>query len=74
MGQPSSLDRLTRMAERFKRYFRNQGLAETSFIASAQFRGFPSEMVRSVASIFWPDGPSMRFATPEGIDPEQVVQ
>lgn len=68
MDDCKKVDRLSRMAERFKRYFRNQGLAETSFVSSAHFRGFPAEMVRSVAALFWPDGPSNRFATPDALD------
>lgn len=68
MSQATTFDRLNRMAKRFKNYFKNQGLAETSFIASARFRGFPADMVRSVATLFWPEGASRRFAMPAGLD------
>lgn len=66
MSQVTTLERLTKMAERFQRYFRNQGLAETSFITSARFRGFPAEMIKNVATLFWPEGPSTRYATSNG--------
>lgn len=68
MNPNTTNDRLVHMAERFKRYFTNQGLAETSFVASAKFRGFPSDLINAVATKFWPDGPRRRFATPESLD------
>ncbi|MFH1738771.1 MAG: hypothetical protein ABIH23_07165 [bacterium] len=66
MSQRSQLDRLRDMAKRFQNYFRNPGLAETSFITSARFRGFPHPSVHRVAALFWPKGHVARLAS-EGI-------
>ncbi|HPA46599.1 MAG TPA: hypothetical protein PLG59_10420 [bacterium] len=66
MTEHSQLDRLRDMAKRFQAYFRNPGLAETSFITSARFRGFSHGSVHRVAALFWPKGHVARLAA-EGI-------
>ncbi len=66
MTEHSQMDRLRDMAKRFQTYFRNPGLAETSFITSARFRGFSHTAVHRVAALFWPKGHVARLAA-EGI-------
>ncbi len=60
------IDRLKEMAARFQKYFRNPGLAETSFITFARFKGFPHDAIHRVAAMFWPKGHVARLAA-EGI-------
>jgi hypothetical protein len=66
MTEQSQFDRLKAMAKRFQTYFRNPGLAETSFITSARFRGFSHGTIHRVAAVFWPKGHVARLAS-EGI-------
>lgn len=55
---PRSLQRkkLQRMAEQFQKSFTIEGLAETSFISTARFKGFAHELIYQVAAAYWPDG------------------
>ena len=68
MTEQSQLDRLRDMAKRFQTYFRNPGLAETSFITSARFRGFSHDAVHRVAALFWPKGHVARLVADGIID------
>lgn len=68
MTEQPQLERLKDMAKRFQKYFRNQGLAETSFITSARFRGFPHTAVHRVAILLWPNGHVARLAADGIID------
>lgn len=68
MTEQRQLDRLKDMAKRFQDYFRNPGLAETSFITSARFRGFPHGAVHRVAARLWPKGHVARLAADGIID------
>ncbi|MBI1390394.1 MAG: hypothetical protein GC154_18305 [bacterium] len=55
---PRSLQRkkLQRMAEQFQAAFTLDGLAETSFISTARFKGFSLDLIYQVASSYWPSG------------------
>jgi len=66
MSEQNHIDRLRDMAKRFQSYFGNPGLAETSFITSARFRGFSHTAVHRVAALFWPKGHVAKLAA-EGI-------
>ena len=48
--------RLEQMATRFKAIFRNEGLAESSFITSARFRSYPQKEIHRMAVKVWPEG------------------
>lgn len=55
---PRSLQRkkLQRMADQFQKAFTLAGLAETSFISTARFKGFSSDLIYQIAASYWPEG------------------
>ncbi|MDP8242799.1 MAG: hypothetical protein P9L94_01875 [Candidatus Hinthialibacter antarcticus] len=55
---PRSLQRkkLQRMADQFQKAFTMAGLAETSFISSARFKGFSIDLIYQTAASYWPGG------------------
>lgn len=55
---PRSLQRkkLQRMADQFQKAFTLAGLAETSFISTARFKGFSNDLIYQTAASIWPEG------------------
>jgi len=48
--------KLKQLADQCSQSFTLQGMAESSFISTARFKGFALEAVYKVASSFWPNG------------------
>jgi len=44
------------MADKFKRVFKMDGLAETSFISTARLKGYSPDLIHQIAATFWPEG------------------